>query len=540
MFAEFFQTAPLPNGELYGVYNPFLVALSFMVAVFASYIALDLTGRLRDPNNTKASRLLWLIGGAIAMGAGIWSMHFIGMLSFSIPGLTLQYGKFWTSISLLVAIVASGFALFLLQVSIINLIHLIAGGVLLGLAIASMHYTGMEAMLISLNFRYLPSLFFLSILIAILASEAAIWLALKSNKIILRLRNRVKLISAVIMGLAICGMHYTGMAASVFTPLCSVGPVVNNYNAVDPTILSVSIAAVTFIVLGIAFFASTYKEALNQQQFEKMRQLGMAELSASVLHSVGNVLNSVNVAANSIAEQVAASRLSELQKLCSLLNEHKDDLPTFFKNDPRGVKIPEFLDKLAEYWQNEKAIITQDVEILLKHTILIKDIISTQQELNKSTEAESILSINELIDESLLISGFNLKKEIIVQRNYEKMSAIITDKVKLLQIIVNILSNAKDALIESKKDSKILIVTTSVYHKQKVLIEITDNGVGILQKNINKIFQHGFTTKNTGHGFGLHTSIIAIHELGGEMRVKSEGEEQGATFTLELPYRLPK
>lgn len=542
MLTEFFQTGPLPSDQLIGVYNPFLVALSYLVAVFASYIALDLTGQLRNPNNTKASRLLWLLGGAIAMGAGIWSMHFIGMLSFSIPGTNLQYGFFWTAISLFVAIIASGFALYLLQVSIINLVHLISGGIILGLAIASMHYTGMEAMLISINFRYLPGLFLLSIIVAIVASEAAIWLALKSTKIVLRLRNRLKIISSLIMGLAICGMHYTGMSSSVFTPFCQVGPLTpTNSSTLDPVILSISIAALTFVILGIAFFASTYKEAVNQQQFEKMRQLGMAEISASVLHSVGNVLNSVNVAANSISEIVAKSKISELEKLSSLINSNKDNLADFFKNDTRAQRIPDYLNNLNEYWKNEKSIITKDIDTLLKNTALIVSIISSQQDLSKSKlDSESIVSINELLDESLLVTGVNLKKEITIKKTYNLNHAIMTDKLKLLQIIINILRNAKDALLLSKKKNKLLTINTSVYKNEKVIIEITDNGIGILPKNLNRIFFHGFTTKQTGHGFGLHTSIIAMHELGGEIKVKSEGEEQGATFILELPYKTPK
>ena len=218
-----------------------------MVAVFASYIALDLTGRLRDRNNTQMSSLLWLIGGAVAMGAGIWSMHFIGMLSFKIPGIVLQYDLLWTSLSLVVAILASGFALFLLKASLINIIHLVTGGIILGLAIASMHYTGMAAMLITLNIRYLPGLFLLSILVAVVASEAAIWMALKSNTVILRLRSRIKFASAIIMGLAICGMHYTGMAASIFTACAT--PVFNDGQGLDPTILSMAIAAITFVIL---------------------------------------------------------------------------------------------------------------------------------------------------------------------------------------------------------------------------------------------------------------------------------------------------
>src|SRR5688572_11015137 len=155
MFDQFFQLQALPVGHYTGIYDPRLVILSYLVAVFASYVALDLTGRLRDQNNDETTNRLWLLGGAIAMGAGIWSMHFIGMLSFAIPGLSLRYDVLWTVISLLVAIFASGFALYLLKRSVINVVHLAAGGIILGLAIASMHYTGMAAMLITLNIRYL-------------------------------------------------------------------------------------------------------------------------------------------------------------------------------------------------------------------------------------------------------------------------------------------------------------------------------------------------------------------------------------------------
>lgn len=121
-------------------------------------------------------------------------------------------------------------------------------------------------------------------------------------------------------------MHYTGMAASIFTPLCTPAIVATNVNAansLDPTILAMAIAAVTFIILSVAFFASNYKEAMNLQQFEKARQLGMAEISASVLHNVGNVLNSVNVAAQTISERLTNVKSNRLDKLSTLLNEHQ-------------------------------------------------------------------------------------------------------------------------------------------------------------------------------------------------------------------------
>lgn len=535
--SNFFQFLPLPVDRYNGIYDIRLVTLSYVVAVFASYIALDMVGRLRDKNNTETSSLFWLLGGAIAMGAGIWSMHFIGMLSFRIPGLTLQYGFFWTAISLLVAIFASGFALYILKKSIVNVVHLAAGGIILGLAIASMHYTGMEGMLITLNVRYLPGLFLLSIIVAILASEAAILLALKSNRVILRLRNQIKFGSAIIMGIAICGMHYTGMAASVFTPLCT--PLLIQPGSLDPTILSMAIASVTILILSLAFFASNYKEALNQQQFEQARQLGMAEISASVLHNVGNVLNSVNVSANTIAEKMDSSENGHLKKLSILLNEHKNNLPEFLTKDPRGMKVLEYITNLAQHQNNEQQKISEEIKIILKNIVSIKDIISAQQTLSITKEMDYIISIYELLDEALLITGLNLKQGIEIDKQYEKIPPTVIDKVKLLQVVVNLLSNAKDAVNQSDNQKKMISLVLSRKNNM-ITIEITDNGVGIFPENKNRIFYHGFTTKETGHGFGLHTSSLVMHELGGDIEVKSDGPGKGATFILQFPYKEPR
>ncbi len=532
MLINFFQTGALPASQYVGSYDISLVFLSFLVATSASYIALDLAGRVRDISNTHISSLMWLIGGAIAMGAGIWSMHFIGMLSFTIPGISLRYNLFWTGLSLIVAILASGFALYLLQLTKIRIEHYVIGGIILGLAIAAMHYTGMEAMLITLDIRYLPVLFFLSILVAIVASEAALWLALKSNQVILKLRNQIKMGSAIIMGIAICGMHYTGMAASIFSPLCDPSSS-NTSTALDPTLLAIGIAGVTFIILGIAFFASTYKEALNQQQFEKARQLGMAEISASVLHSVGNVLNSVNVSTHVVSEKISKSKLSDLEKLAALFEKNKKNMADFIENDPKGLKALEYIGALATYWHNEQTALSSELDRLTNNINLIKDIVSTQQNLSKVTEFQEIVLINDLLDEALLITGLNINDKITINKNYGAIKPIKLDKVKLIQIFVNVLRNAKDAVMTSHKKNKVITLKTSI-ESHTCKIEISDNGKGISEKDIKRIFNYGFTTKESGHGFGLHTSALAANSLGGTIEVTSEGADKGASFIINL------
>jgi len=536
MLAGFFQLFPIASDQLHGQYDLRLVILSWLVAVFASYIALDLVGRLRDTSNTKADILFWLVGGSIAMGAGIWSMHFIGMLSFTIPGLTLRYDLFWTGFSLLVAVLVSGFALYLLKAATLNLMHLLVGGVILGLGIASMHYTGMGGMLITLNIRYLPNLFFVSILIAIFASEAAIWLALKSNQIILKMRNRIKLISAVIMGVAICGMHYTGMAAAIFTPLCGGVPGVG---ALDPTVLSMSVAAITFVILGVAYFASAYKEASNQQKLETARQLGMAEVAASVLHNVGNVLNSLNVSTNILSEKVNQSKMQSLNDLRTLMHEHKDNLGDFIAKDAQGSQIPRFLDKLTDHWNEEQQAMSGELGMLTKNIAHIKDIISTQQGFRGVKSMEHVIQINDILQEALLITGLDISREIRVEKDYAHLKPILIDKVKMLQIIINLLANAKEAVRASSKPDKLIMIKTSLNDSKTISIEVRDNGVGITPEHVKKIFSYGFTTKQTGHGFGLHMCALSANEMGGSLRVKSDGVEKGATFIFEVPYRIP-
>lgn len=537
MYTEFFQFGTLPTDQLKGVYDIKLVILSYVVAVMASYVALDLTGRLRDRTNTKSESNLWLIGGAIAMGSGIWSMHFIGMLSFSIPGLALKYDLFWTILSLVVAILASGFALLLLKKSVINVVHLIAGGFILGLAIAAMHYTGMEAMLISLEISYLPVIFLLSIIVAILASIAAIWLALKSNAVIIRLRSRIKFLAALIMGLAICAMHYIGMSASVFSRLCN--PIsASAYPSLDPHVLSFWITAITFIILTVAFLASSYRDAKNQQQFEMSRELGMSEISASVLHNVGNVLNSINVSVDTLFTSKEGSPLASLKKLSELLGQHKENLTQFLTQDPQGIHVIEYIDELARCWDREQKQELQELQEITKNLTLIKNIISTQQAGVKINKLEQIISIDELLDEVLLLSGIYSQKEITVKKDYEKITPFIMDHIKLFQIISNIISNAKDALIESGNKNKTMTIKTRL-DGNKIVIEVTDNGIGIDPSNLNKIFNFSFTTKKSGHGFGLHASAISINELGGSISVKSNGINQGATFTIHIPHKRP-
>src|SRR5262245_42927334 len=204
----------MPN-MLMHYHNPGLVILSIIIAVLASYTALDLAGRVTAAQ--ARARLGWLIGGAVAMGIGIWSMHFTAMLAFKLP-IPIFYNFPIVFLSLAVAIVASGIALQIASRQAMNWRLLLVGGFIMGLAIAAMHYVGMAAVRLQADLRYDPFFFTLSLIIAIGASIAALWLAFQFRTSASSTWNWWKIGSAVVMGAAISGMHYTGMHAAIFTP----------------------------------------------------------------------------------------------------------------------------------------------------------------------------------------------------------------------------------------------------------------------------------------------------------------------------------
>jgi len=229
-----------------GTYDLKLVALSLVVAAFASYTALDLAGRV-SATQGRASRV-WLVAGAVAMGTGIWSMHFIGMLAFSLPGLRLAYDLPVTLLSMFAAIVVSGLALYVVRRPELTARNLSAGATLMGVGICVMHYTGMAAMRMSPAIEYNPPLFLASVLIAIVASLVALWIAFQLRQKYSALAIVAKLGSAIVMGLAITGMHYTGMAAAQFAQ-GSVCLAADASGGMDATSLAVSIGVATISIL---------------------------------------------------------------------------------------------------------------------------------------------------------------------------------------------------------------------------------------------------------------------------------------------------
>jgi PAS domain S-box-containing protein len=244
-----------------GIYNTHLVLLSFIVAVTASYTALDLAGRVQT--TTSRIRLVWLLGGAVAMGTGIWAMHFVAMLAFRLP-ISVHYEVVPTLLSLVYAIAASGIALWLLSRPARHWLLWLGGGICMGGAIAWMHYTGMAAMRLEADIEYRLTLVGLSVVIAIGASLIALWLAFRlqhqSNQSILW----QKLGSAMVMGLGISGMHYTGMAATRFVSQTRLP--VEQLTPIDQFWIAVGVAVATLLILTFTIVASLFDQRLTRQQ----------------------------------------------------------------------------------------------------------------------------------------------------------------------------------------------------------------------------------------------------------------------------------
>ena len=260
-------------------YNSLLVAASLCVAILASYTALDMAGRIATAQG-RAARW-WLAGGASAMGVGIWSMHFIGMLAFSLP-IPLGYDPVITLLSLLIAIASSVFALWLVCQENLPWTRLSLGAILMGLGIASMHYTGMAAMQMIPLIHYIPSLFILSIVIAIVASGAALWIAFHLRRPRSRV-HRYRAAAGVVMGIAIVGMHYTGMAAAQFSlgSICGAAS-----GGVSTGWLALLVIIVTMAILAIALIISVLDMRLESRTSKLAVSLAEAneELTYLALH----------------------------------------------------------------------------------------------------------------------------------------------------------------------------------------------------------------------------------------------------------------
>jgi NO-binding membrane sensor protein with MHYT domain/nitrogen-specific signal transduction histidine kinase len=658
-------------------YNLWLVALSIVVAIVVSYTALTLAGRVAQSEQSGGRG--WLLGGAVAMGIGIWSMHFIGMLAFSVQ-IPLRYNILTTLVSLLIAILTSGFALAIASRRNLGLQRLAASSLVMGAGISAMHYTGMAAIQIMPTISYDPLLVAASIAIAVTASFAALWLAfrLRSGQSWLMILSRG--IAAVVMGFAITGMHYTAMAASMLAPgsFCWGGAALDNsWLAWTIGLIALALLAITLIAAiydahlesrtrqdalrlarlnadlqhgknlltlatqaaGIAcweYDVATRSTLWTENEIEALRaagidlrarpdelmgmihvddaaaalaairnvmpqphpvcalrvrilmgaghtvhlqaharlsfdehgqlarvlgvawdvtdqvrqeerqlqlqlqlrdashQAGMAEVATGVLHNVGNVLNSLGVSATLVLSRLRDSRVGNVQRVARLLSEQKDRLGAFLDADPRGREVPGYLTQLGEHLNAESAVLQAETQAIVTHVEHIGRIVVAQQSYARRSGMTEEIDVAELLDNALALS-FTGSIDIEVKRDYQAAPRLTLDRHKLIQIVGNLLSNARHALREQTQGRRILTVRIRTPAADSLTIDVEDSGIGIETDVLRRLFEFGFTTKKDGHGFGLHVSGILAKDLGGELSGHSDGQGRGARFSLRLP-----
>jgi NO-binding membrane sensor protein with MHYT domain len=257
MLENFFLYGTIPANAETGTYNLSLVLVSYIVASFGAYAGLTLAVELFNAQTTKSKRILhWL--GAFTLGSCIWLMHFIGMLAYEMQ-MDVGYNPWLTLLSMLIAAIFAYFVLHLTQVKELTSRRLVVSAVLLGFGISAMHYTGMAAMQMQAALRYIPLPFFISVAIAIMASGAALWIVFTLGQSSGRWQIVWRIIAALVMGAAICGMHYTGMVAAVFIPFADCCSHANH----DSDLLVPAVFFFTTILIGILAFATWASSLLN-------------------------------------------------------------------------------------------------------------------------------------------------------------------------------------------------------------------------------------------------------------------------------------
>lgn len=283
--------------------------------------------------------------------------------------------------------------------------------------------------------------------------------------------------------------------------------------------------------------AQSEREQMHQQLVDSSRLAGMAEVATGVLHNVGNVLNSVNVSANVMLEKIGNNRVDLLSKASQELSRHQDDLAEFVTEDSRGRHFPKLLDQLAVSLQSDRDSQRDELRSLLENIEHIKQIVNRQQSFACVSGATELLELPQLLDDALRMHDTGLSRhDIEIVCEFDDAPPVLTERHKMMQILVNLIGNAKNALNETNRANRTMTLIVAI-DGDHVCIRVRDNGVGIEQANLTKVFTHGFTTRKEGHGFGLHSSALAAQELGGSLSVHSDGIGLGTTFTLRIPMK---
>ncbi|WLH46150.1 sensor histidine kinase [Pseudomonas beijingensis] len=341
-----------------------------------------------------------------------------------------------------------------------------------------------------------------------------------------------------------CGTSHVMEILTIWQPYYWLSALVKVITAIASVITAILLVRLVPAALKIPSPRQLAKvnDELREAQAELVttaRRAGMAEIATNVLHNVGNVLNSVNVSAQVLYEKVHTSKGPGVAKVVQLMKEHPDDLGDFISSDPKGRALPDYLDKLADALAIEQQVMIAELAQLTRRIDHIKEIVATQQSYAGNASVLEPGSLRELLEDVVRICDVSLARHhITLIKEFSDIPQMSLDKHRVLQILVNLINNAKQALDAGVNRPPQIILRLELVDDERVRVEVEDNGEGISQDNLARVFEHGFTTRVGGHGFGLHSCILAAHEMGGDLTVQSAGPGRGALFSLELPLAL--
>lgn len=277
------------------------------------------------------------------------------------------------------------------------------------------------------------------------------------------------------------------------------------------------------------------EEKIREREVQLANESGKTEVIVDILHNIGNVLNSVNVSVVKIHEHLEDSKLNRLTDTLTLINENNINLGDYLQHDEKGKLIPTYLQKLSESLQQEQALILSETNQLEKRLEVINHILELQQDVNKATLYTKEERLDEMIETALdLLRSKIENRRIKMLLSIDKEMKIVCIRSTIIHVFVNLIKNAIESLEERKhEDGRIEIEAHQ--DNDHSIIEIRDNGVGIEASNIKTIFNHGFTTKPSGYGFGLHSCATTIQEIHGTIYAKSEGKNKGCAMVIIIP-----
>jgi NO-binding membrane sensor protein with MHYT domain/nitrogen-specific signal transduction histidine kinase len=571
-----------------GTYHFPLVVLSLAIATLASYTALDLSGLISLLD--RRLRFTWLAAGAAAMGTGIWAMHFIGMLAFSLP-VPLGYDFRMTFLSLAIAIVVSYFALNAITRPRLRPERLAVGGILMGLGIAGMHYVGMTALQMEPPITYAPMLFVASVLVAVAVSTAALWIVHRlsvetASGLILK-----RACAAAVMGVAIAGMHYTGMAAAQFMP----NAVCTTLDGIRGPWLGGTIALFTVTILTATLVVSRFdartaflrgrNDALEVQVKRRTGELEgvlrQYERSVIALEQARKMMEEEIEQRKAVQQRLEIEKEQQRRLIQELEQTHRQLLQS-----EKLASIGQLAAGVAHEINNPISFVHANLNTLKRWVAQLLEVIVAQEAVTGAPAASMLAPVSQmageldldyvrndimmLVEESLegavrvrqivrdlrdfsrpsgdewamadlhagLESTLNvvhneIKYKATVVREYGELPPIECNAAQLNQVFMNLLVNAAQAM----REQGTITIRTSC-QGDSACIAVTDTGAGIPEEILGRIFDPFFTTKPQGQGTGLGLSIshgIVEHHRG-RIDVQSQ-PGQGSTFTVVLPLR---